>query len=206
MRTLNPVLHAKARGRILDAARAVFSEQGYHGASMAVVARQAGLGKAALYHYFKSKQAILIALHEDLWGETLARAAQLPPPRDLAEALRNAGRFYLEHFHQPKAEQMTRIVFSMGQQDPSLHARSADLIQPKVDGLIHARFGPFFPPETPPERLKLFVMQFLGSLFHHIFVMRQICPCEEKLVTELEYLEQLVDIFAAGARRFGGRT
>lgn len=205
MRTRDPILHAQARERILDAARAVFSEQGYHAASMAVVALRAGLGKAALYHYFKSKQAILIALHEDLWGGTVAQAARQPQPRSLTQALHDAGRLYLEHFHQPKAQQMTRIVFSMGRQDPGLRERSAELIQPKVDGLIQARFGPFFPPGTPPERLKLFVMQFLGSLFHHIFVMRQLCPCDEELVTEMEYLDQLVDIFAAGARRLGGR-
>ncbi len=205
MRTVNPVLHAQARTRILDAARALFAEQGYHAASMAQVAAGAGVAKAALYHYFKSKHDILQALHEDLWADTIAQGERIPPPKNLKDALRLAGRIYLEHFHQPKAQQMTRIVFNMGVQDMALRESSRKLVQPKTDHLIDAAFGPFFKPGTPPERVRLYVMQFLGSLFHHVFVMRQLCACGEELVTEMEYLDHLVEIFAAGARPLGGR-
>lgn len=205
MRTVNPILHARAKDRILNAARELFAERGYHAASMLQVASRAGVAKAALYHYFKSKQDILQALHEDLWAETVARGEAMPQPKTLKDALRLAGRVYLEHFQQPKAQQMTRIVFNMGLQDPSLRERSLTLVQPKTDHLIDAAFGPFFKPSTPPERIRLYVMQFLGSLFHHVFVMRQLCACGEELVTELEYLDHLVEIFAAGARPLGGR-
>lgn len=205
MRTVNPILHAQAKDRILDAARELFSAKGYHAASMAQVAAGAGVAKAALYHYFKSKQDILQALHEDLWADTIAQADRIPKPKTLKDALRLAGRIYLLHFQQPKAQQMTRIVFNMGMQDPSLRERSLTLVQPKTDHLIDATFGPFFKAGTPPERIRLYVMQFLGSLFHHVFVMRQLCACGEELVTELEYLDHLVEIFAAGARPLGGR-
>lgn len=205
MRTVNPILHAQAKERILDAARELFAERGYHAASMLQVAKRAGVAKAALYHYFKSKQDILQGLHEDLWAATIAQADRIPQPKTLKDALRLAGRVYLEHFSQPKAQQMTRIVFNMGLQDATMRERSLTLVQPKTDHLIDATFGPFFKPDTPPERIRLYVMQFLGSLFHHVFVLRQLCACGTDLVTELEYLDHLVEIFAAGARPLGGR-
>ncbi|MFD7829597.1 TetR/AcrR family transcriptional regulator [Kitasatospora sp. NPDC059803] len=47
------------RARILDAARAVFSEEGLN-APMREVARQAGIGPATLYRHFPTKQALIV--------------------------------------------------------------------------------------------------------------------------------------------------
>ncbi|MFD0400949.1 TetR/AcrR family transcriptional regulator [Kitasatospora sp. NPDC127121] len=47
------------RARILDAARAVFSEEGLN-APMREVARQAGVGPATLYRHFPTKQALIV--------------------------------------------------------------------------------------------------------------------------------------------------
>ncbi|MFF2364292.1 TetR/AcrR family transcriptional regulator [Streptomyces sp. NPDC058122] len=47
------------RARILDAARAVFSEEGLN-APVREVARQAGVGPATLYRHFPTKQALIV--------------------------------------------------------------------------------------------------------------------------------------------------
>ena len=46
------------RALIVEAAREVFAEQGYAGASMEEIARRAGITKATLYDHFSSKQAL----------------------------------------------------------------------------------------------------------------------------------------------------
>jgi AcrR family transcriptional regulator len=46
------------RTLIIDAAREVFAEQGYTGASMEEIARRAGITKATLYDHFSSKQTL----------------------------------------------------------------------------------------------------------------------------------------------------
>lgn len=48
-----------SRSRILTAAEAVFAEKGFDGARVDVIAREAGVNKALIYYYFKSKDAIL---------------------------------------------------------------------------------------------------------------------------------------------------
>ena len=46
------------RRKILEASRRLFARYGYGGASISMIAAETGLTKAALYHYFQSKEAI----------------------------------------------------------------------------------------------------------------------------------------------------
>ncbi|MBI5932476.1 MAG: TetR/AcrR family transcriptional regulator [Chloroflexi bacterium] len=50
------------RDDILDAAAQVFRKKGFHGASMAAIAKSVNLQKASLYHHVSSKQEILLEL------------------------------------------------------------------------------------------------------------------------------------------------
>lgn len=54
------------RGRLLEAAEAVFAEQGYHEASIVKITERAGIGLGTFYLYFDSKQTIFEALVIDL--------------------------------------------------------------------------------------------------------------------------------------------
>ena len=56
------------RTGILDAALAVFSERGYHSASIDDIAREAGVSKALIYEHFASKQ--------ELYADLIARNAR----------------------------------------------------------------------------------------------------------------------------------
>jgi AcrR family transcriptional regulator len=57
----------RKRTVILDAARAIFSRQGYAAAAVDDVAEEAGIAKGTLYLYFKSKEELyLAALARDL--------------------------------------------------------------------------------------------------------------------------------------------
>lgn len=53
------------RRRILKSALALFSRQGFHGASIRDIARAVGLTEAAIYYHFPSKRAIIRALYEE---------------------------------------------------------------------------------------------------------------------------------------------
>lgn len=52
---------ARKRDAILDAARAVFSRDGYAASSVDDVAVEAGIGKGTIYLYFKSKEDLYLA-------------------------------------------------------------------------------------------------------------------------------------------------
>src|SRR4051794_32949680 len=53
------------RRRIQEAARTVFAEKGYAGASIELIARAAQLSVGAIYLYFRSKEDLYVSLVED---------------------------------------------------------------------------------------------------------------------------------------------
>jgi TetR/AcrR family transcriptional regulator len=65
-------LESSSKERILNASQAIFAQKGFEGARVDEIARAAGVNKALIYYYFKSKEEILHALlhHaiEDLLG------------------------------------------------------------------------------------------------------------------------------------------
>jgi AcrR family transcriptional regulator len=60
-----PIPRGGGREAIATAAREVFQERGYHGASIRDIAKRAGLSLSALYYWHPSKQDLLAALIED---------------------------------------------------------------------------------------------------------------------------------------------
>ena len=72
----------------LMAALSAFLEFGYHGATMRDIARRAGLSVPGVYHYYSSKQEMLVAILDVTMDDLLARSA----------AARAAGRDPVERF------------------------------------------------------------------------------------------------------------
>ncbi|MFC4945543.1 TetR/AcrR family transcriptional regulator [Pseudonocardia sp. GCM10023141] len=77
---------------IAAAAREVFAERGYHGASIRDIAKRAGLSLSAMYYWHASKQDLLAAMltaghHEYLEACTAALDAAGPDPADRLVAL-----------------------------------------------------------------------------------------------------------------------
>jgi TetR/AcrR family acrAB operon transcriptional repressor len=75
----------KPRDRILDAAMLVFRRQGFRRSSIEQAAEAAGLTRQALYHHFKSREALFRAVIERLHENALAAEIAC------AEAAENAG-------------------------------------------------------------------------------------------------------------------
>jgi AcrR family transcriptional regulator len=78
------------RRRLLELGAALFARHSYDELSMAAIAREAGISKALLYHYFPGKQAYFTATLEQKAAELASRVApdpSLPPAQRLATSL-----------------------------------------------------------------------------------------------------------------------
>src|SRR6266850_2749509 len=62
------------RARILDAAIKVFAERGFHTATVAEIARAAGVADGTIYLYFKSKDDLLLRLFDEKMTDLLGEA------------------------------------------------------------------------------------------------------------------------------------
>ncbi|NWH07448.1 MAG: TetR/AcrR family transcriptional regulator [Alphaproteobacteria bacterium] len=78
----------KRWAQILDAAVARFAREGFHGASMASIAEEAGMSVGQIYRHFANKEAIIAAIVERDADETAAHCASLQvEPDALVESI-----------------------------------------------------------------------------------------------------------------------
>jgi AcrR family transcriptional regulator len=82
------------RRQLLETGARVFTENAYDEVSMAAVAREAGISKGLLYHYFPSKRDFFVATLEAAASE-LATLTETDPSRPPIEQLRASLDAYL---------------------------------------------------------------------------------------------------------------
>jgi AcrR family transcriptional regulator len=70
---------AAARDRLYATAIRMISERGYEATTLREIAKEAGVSVGLLYRYFPSKQAVIIALYEELSADFARRAAAMKP-------------------------------------------------------------------------------------------------------------------------------
>ena len=78
------------RRALLELGEALFTRYAYDELSMAAIAREAGISKALLYHYFPSKEAFFVATLEQRAAELAALTGtdpSRPPEEQLAASL-----------------------------------------------------------------------------------------------------------------------
>jgi len=93
---------AATREAIDDAAIELFAELGYHATSMRAIAAAAGVQPAAIYHWYPSKEAILIGFQDEFMDRLTERveeavAAREDPALRLAAAVREHVAYHGEH-------------------------------------------------------------------------------------------------------------
>ena len=107
---------ASTRARILDAASRRFGQQGFAGASMREIAKDAGITGAALYHHFPGKGDLLLAVMDHMRSQILLglqRAfLEAPPDEDGRALLTRVVRTILEVLDTPQQQQFFRILLT----------------------------------------------------------------------------------------------
>jgi AcrR family transcriptional regulator len=72
---------AAARERLYATAMQLIAGRGYEATTLRDVAKEAGVSVGLLYRYFPSKQAVVIALYDQLSSDYASQAAAMPPGR-----------------------------------------------------------------------------------------------------------------------------
>ena len=109
------------RRQIMEGARAVFLAQGFDGASMGEIARQAAVSKGTLYVYFDSKEALFEAIVEE---ECHAQAEQVfaldSNDHDVEAVLTRLGRAFVRFLCRPGGQSSLRTVISISERMPAI--------------------------------------------------------------------------------------
>jgi len=86
-RKQRPTVREENERALLEAAEAIFAEQGFAGATTAAIAKRAGVPKANLHYYFATKEALYRAVVERVLTAWLAAASSFDASEDPREAL-----------------------------------------------------------------------------------------------------------------------
>ena len=78
------------RRLLLDAAVRVFARKGYHASRVGDIAEEAGVAYGLLYHYFESKEDVLLTVFRETWrgadrDDQERRAGRRPAARAAAQ-------------------------------------------------------------------------------------------------------------------------
>lgn len=130
--------HAEGRRlQILEAARTAFLRDGFHATSMQDIQRESGLSAGAIYLYFKSKNAIVVAIATEVLA-TVMHAFDQPSEADLPDGLSGLMDRLIDTANRANE---SRQVFSLAvqiwaetQRDPVLHESVLELF-----GTVQAR-------------------------------------------------------------------
>jgi len=123
------------RKLILDAARKIFLEKGYYQASIRNIAEQIEYSPGTIYLYFKEKDEIFHALHEEGFRRFLTRMAPLQHVADPFERLKAMGKVYME-FAQTDRDYY-ELMFIM--QAPMKHEEHHDQWEAGHEALNHLK-------------------------------------------------------------------
>jgi TetR/AcrR family transcriptional regulator, fatty acid metabolism regulator protein len=152
------------RDRILQAALQVFAGKGYHGAAVDDIVRASRTSKGAVYHHFPNKEALFLALVDELSVRLATAVTTAIDSRHGAlgkvEAALRAG---LETFAQHR--ELARILLlesvSLGKayetKRAEVHGRFASLIQAYLDQAVTEG-------SIPPLDTRIATLAWLGAV------------------------------------------
>jgi AcrR family transcriptional regulator len=122
------------RGLLLDAARRVFLERGYAGATLEAIAEGAGFSKGVVYSQFAGKPDLFLALLEQRIDERAAENERVVAQHTGIDALRALLRANARHATEGAGWARLLIEFRVAAaRDPELNARYAGLHARTVD-------------------------------------------------------------------------
>lgn len=125
----------RSRARIRAAARELFAERGFDGATLRAIAERAGMGASSIYRHVRTKEELLVAELADLQEEAWARFRADDDRR--APSLDRLGRFLdLEHALLAETPDLTLIALRATTQIEARVARRALALQDRTIGLI----------------------------------------------------------------------
>lgn len=116
----HPRAEADKRRKILAGARRAFFSNGFDGASMGEIARVAGVSKATIYAYFRSKEMLFHALVEDIRGKSAVEMFECSAEEsDITIRLNRIGISFVISMVQPDDIRLARLVMGVAEKFPA---------------------------------------------------------------------------------------
>jgi AcrR family transcriptional regulator len=110
---------------LLEAALAVFSQRGYRNTRLDDVAEAAGVTKGAIYHYFDTKEELLLSVIDHYQALAFGRAEEVLANRELSasERIEQVVKKIFQPTEQPKRLLLALLIRGIAHEVPHVHER-----------------------------------------------------------------------------------
>jgi TetR/AcrR family transcriptional regulator, repressor for uid operon len=160
------------RQQVLDAAAECFRRRGFHAASMAEIAKTAGMSPGHIYNLFENKDDIIAAIVERDCEEVLGRIAEFQQEEDLLQTMLASTEQAIDEHSQVAEAALQLEVLAEASRNPKLAAvvqQSEALVNRKAQELIRQSLGEHAD-KLPPGEIQGRAL-LLGALFNGLTVL-----------------------------------
>lgn len=152
-----PTDRAQARRQqVLEAAADAFRRRGFHAASMAEIAKTAGMSPGHIYNLFENKDDIIAAIVEQDCADLMSRIAQLQQEHDVLQAMLAETERAIDESAQVADAALDLEVLAEASRNPRLADvvhRTQALVHEKGLALVRQSLGPDAD-KLPPEEIR----------------------------------------------------
>ena len=208
---LNPAPEPETKERILRTAFQLFHEQGFHATGVATIVREAGVNPGSLYHFFESKDQLLLSVLEFALGY-LGPAVMEPVESRTSDPIARIFALLSQY-----RDGMLRHGCRMGCPIGNLALEVSDG-NPEARGLIHRNFenwasrvegwlvaaGDRLPPGVNRAQLARFILTVMEGGLMQARAADDLKPFDESVAVLRDHLNLLLSKGAPARRRRTG--
>jgi TetR/AcrR family transcriptional regulator, mexJK operon transcriptional repressor len=169
------------RKRILESAKKVFLELGYHGSSMNHIAQNAGVTKLTIYNHFQDKETLFTCAIEDSCESTInAHFQYLDAHSDFKKAFYDACYLAMNVVNLPEAIKLEYLLIELAsQKNPSafkFYQASHEKFCLIWQGFFTQAAEFKFIRSAPPEKQTELIMSLLFGMRHQEVLLGVLAP------------------------------
>ncbi|MBV8036531.1 TetR/AcrR family transcriptional regulator [Roseateles sp.] len=174
------------RQQVLDAAASAFRRRGFHAASMAEIAKAAGMSPGHIYNLFQNKDDVIAAIVEHDCAAVVQRIIDLQREDDVLQAMLAETHSAFDDSTKVADAALTLEILAEASRNPALAAvlqRAQAQVLAKVEDLIRQTLGPRAE-QLPAAEITARAMM-LGALFNGLTAMSVRQPDLATMGTEI---------------------
>ncbi|OTG80232.1 TetR family transcriptional regulator [Acinetobacter sp. ANC 5054] len=174
------------RQRILESAKQLFLEMGYHGSSMNQIAQNAGVTKLTVYNHFQDKATLFTCAIEDTCEEILStRPHQLHAGSDFLQALYEVCELAMNIINLPEAIKLDLLLLELAAEHSPLVEQFYNASHLKLRQVWETLFRDaaafdFIQAANPATQTELIVSLLAGLRHQEVLLGMRDCPTAEE--------------------------
>jgi len=193
---LNEQKHKDQRMRLLSHARRLIANQGFKETSMSQIAKACKVTKAGLYHYFKSKEEILLAILGCFEEQREPLKLELSKGGSLEDVLYGIAKDHLEKMGQPSNLEFVKILVNESMTNPGVKKFYLRLIKDVLVTTGRDVLAPFLKGRLGEMEIRRTFFQFLASLNHYTWQIKMVGGLADIIGDDESYIRLLAKVYA----------